>query len=48
MCIKLDFVNLDYDKNIHWAIKGQILAAGNFSVTDAWQGKSVSPLRLDT
>lgn len=47
MCIKLDFVSLDYDQNIHWAIKGQFLAAGSFSVTDVWQEKSVSPLRSD-
>lgn len=42
MCIKLDFVNLEYDKNTHFAIKGQFLAAGKFSVIDAWQQENFS------
>lgn len=45
MCIKLDFVNLEYDKNTHFAIKGQFLAAGKFSMIDARQQENVSPLR---
>lgn len=45
MSIKLDFVSLEYDKNTHLAIKGQFLAAEKFSVIDAQQWESVSPLR---
>lgn len=46
MCIKLDFVSLEYDKNTLLAIKGQFLAAGKFSVIDARQRESASPLKL--
>lgn len=42
MGIKLDFVNLEYDKNTHFAIKGQFIAAGKFSVIDAWHQESFS------
>lgn len=45
MCIKLDFVSLEYDKNTLLAIKGQFLAAGKFSVIDARQRESASPLK---